>query len=377
MSFRLTKLELREVRIPFRFTFKHALAERREANNLILTVYSDTGHAGYGESLARPYLTGETVVSAWDDIKERWWPAVRSLAYPQSLLPTDALRPVYQEADEARRTGSYGGVDIAIYDLWGRVTATAGSRLFGQTPTSQVLTCPLGGGGPRSIKWISRASKVAGFRDFKLKTGRPDDELRLRMAREVLGPQRDIRVDANAARTVEESLAMAETLRRYNVSSLEQPIPAGDVEGLARIQHETGIDVMADESLCSREDARRLIDADATKLWNLRLAKVGGFTGFLELLDMAKRAGVRIHHGVLVGESTLLAAAARACSGLTDFAHVEYGFPEILLRVQPFRGGPGGIRGVGRPLIASAGLGLKPDKVVLDKVTVRKLELEG
>ena len=53
MPFRLTRLELREVRIPFRFSFKHALAERKEANNLFLAVYASTGHVGYGEVLGR------------------------------------------------------------------------------------------------------------------------------------------------------------------------------------------------------------------------------------------------------------------------------------------------------------------------------------
>ena len=375
MSFRLTKLELREVRIPFRFTFKHALAERREANNLIVALHSGTGHIGYGEVLPRPYLTGETITSAWEDIQKRWWPAVRALEYAQSHPPNKALRPVYREADEARRTGSYGGVDIAIHDLWGRVTATPGRHLFGQTPSRQTLTCPLGGGGPKSIKWIGRLGKLLGFQEYKLKTGRPDDEQRLKISRDILGPRRDIRVDANAGWTVEQSLAAANMLKQYNVSSIEQPIPAGDVTGLARIQQESGIDVMADESLCSRADAQALIDAGAANIWNLRLAKVGGYTGFLELLEMAKGAGVRIHHGVLVGESPLLAAASRACAGLTDFAHVEYGFPRVLLKDLPFRGGPGGLFGTAQPLKSAAGLGVEPNDAVLDKTTVRKIEL--
>ena len=43
MTLRFTQLEIREVKIPFRFAFKHALAVRREAHNLILTLSSDTG----------------------------------------------------------------------------------------------------------------------------------------------------------------------------------------------------------------------------------------------------------------------------------------------------------------------------------------------
>ena len=375
-SFRLTSLELREVRIPFRFSFKHALAERKEANNLFVAIQADSGHIGYGEVLPRPYLTGETVSSAWQDIGERYWPAVRSLEFRTDRPPSEALRDVYLEADASRKTGSYAGVDIAIHDAWGRVTETPGCALFGPVRRSLGLRGALGVGGVPAVRWSGRLGKLLGFREFKLKTGRADDVKRIRAARAILGHGCDLRIDANAGWTVDETLAMAHTLKQYDVSSIEQPIPAGNVEDLARIQRETGVDVMADESLCSRSDAEALLAARAANLWNVRLAKVGGFTGVLELVGIARRAGVRIHLGVLVGESAVLTAAGRACAGLADFAHVECGFPRILLRHQPFSGDPGGYRGTGRPLRSPAGLGVEPNRAILDRFTVRKISLQ-
>jgi L-alanine-DL-glutamate epimerase-like enolase superfamily enzyme len=374
-SFRLTSLELREVRVPFRFSFKHALAERKEAHNLFVAIRSDSGHTGYGEVLPRPYLTGETVSSAWQDIRERWWPAVRALEFRIDRPPAETLRDMYLEADAARKTGSYAGVDIATHYAWGHATRTPGRVLFGQNSCAERLTCALGGGGLRAVRWSGRLGKLAGFREFKLKTGRADDLERIRAARAVLGPDCDLRIDANAGWTVEQTLDMAPTLRECGVSSIEQPIPAGDVEDLARIQREAGLDVVADESLCSRADAEALLAAGAANLWNVRLAKVGGFTGVLELLGLARQAGVRINLGVLVGESAVLTAAARACAGLADFAHVEFGFPRILLKYQPFRGDPGGYRGTGKPLRSHAGLGVGPNPAVLDRFSVRKLDL--
>jgi L-alanine-DL-glutamate epimerase-like enolase superfamily enzyme len=374
MCFRLARIELREIRIPFRFSFKHALAERREAHNLIVAVQADSGPAGYGEIVPRAYLTGESVASAWDDVLQRWWPALRELQFRRGAAPRIALRPLYEQADDERRTASYAGVDIAVHDLWARVTGTPGHSLFGQTPAAQRLTCPLGGGGPAAVRALGRLGRLCRFRDFKLKTGDGDDARRLRAARRALGPAADLRVDANAAWNVERTLALRDVFAECRVSSLEQPIPAGDSAGLAQIQRETGIDVMADESLCTRADARALIQAGAARIWNLRLAKVGGFSGFLELLDLARGAGIRVHHGVLVGETAVLAAAARACAGLADFAHVEHGFGEILLGRQPFRRGPRWRWGVGRPLGPAPGLGVQPVPAVLEAVTIRKQE---
>lgn len=373
MSLRITRLEVREVKIPFRFTFKHALAERNVAHNLIVVAHTDTGHAGFGEILPREYLTGETIASAWADLRDRWWPRLRMLEFSETENPVVRLRPVYLEADGARRTGSYAGIDVAVVDAWARSVKKTGATLFGQTPPAeQSLTWPLGGGGVRSVKWSARVGKLFGFRDFKLKTGREDDRERLRCVRRVLGTGRDLRVDANAAFTVEAALARAAMLREFGVSSVEQPIPAGDCAGLARIEREGGIPVMADESLCTLADARALIAAKAASLWNLRLAKVGGFTGFLELLALARAHNIGVHHGVLVGESPVLTAAARACAGLADYTHVEYGFAGVLLKKNIFTGWDRVYSGRGRPLGNAFGLGITPILPVFDSVTVRR-----
>ena len=129
----------------------------------------------------------------------------------------------------------------------------------------------------------------------------------------------------------------------------------------------------------------------AADIWNLRLAKIGGFTGMLSMLRVAgyplppaltrkptagpgrlplKSYQPKIHLGVLVGETSLITAAARACLGLVPFLHVEYGYPNMLLTIDPFQGDPGGYSGIGRPLGDDYGLGVSPRPHLLDKVTV-------
>ena len=65
-----------------------------------------------------------------------------------------------------------------------------------------------------------------------------------------------------------------------------------------------------------------------------------------------------MHLGVLVGETSLITAAARACLGLCPYLHVEYAYPRILLTIDPFQGDPGGYSGTGRPLGDDFGLGV-------------------
>lgn len=368
---KIVAVEVHEVKIPFRFSFKHALAERREAHNLIIVVRDDLGNEGLGEILPRPYLTGETIASVWASLRERWIPRVLGLEFTAEENPRQQLEPIFLAADQRRELAAYSGLDVAIYDLWARRFRISGALLLGQDPKRTRgwirFTCPLGGGGRRSVKWIGRTARLLGFRDFKLKTGRPDDAIRLRAARAAIGAAADLRVDANAGWTEALALQLAPVLKEVGISSIEQPVPAKDLAGMSKIQAETGIAVMADEALCTLADAHALLAAGAAKIWNIRLAKNGGFTGFLHFTRLAEAHGIGRHHGVLVGESPILTAAARACYGCSEFLHFEYGYPWLLLKKNIASGGPGGNWGLSRGFrLSRIGLGVKLRRKVLN-----------
>jgi L-Ala-D/L-Glu epimerase len=395
MTLRFRHLELREVKIPFRFAFKHTLAVRREAHNLILTLHSENGTIGYGEVIPRPYLTGESIDSAWQDIYSHYLPALRDLQFEVSQYPYEALQPVFSWATNQRKTAAYAGLDLAVWDAWAKTARRPGYSLFGQSrPLSAALTCPLGTGSFRYLWRVASLTKFLGFEHYKLKVGRIQDLAAVRLIRRIIGPRCDLRVDANGGWEVDQAISMARELQQFDVSSLEQPIPAGNVQDLARVQREGGLPVMADESLCTLTDAQTLLAEQAADIWNLRLAKIGGFTGLLAMLQVAgyplppamkgksfvnpyrvkPSSGYRpkMHLGVLVGETSLITAAARACLGLCPFLHVEYGYPRILLKIDPFRGNPGGYSGTGRPLGDEFGLGIIPRPQLLDSITVRR-----
>ncbi len=399
MILRITRLELREITIPFRFAFKHSLAVRRQARNLILALHTDAGTVGYGEVIPRRYLTGETIASAWEDICRQFWPALRELHLNAQEYPYQALQPFFTWASEQRRTAASAGVDLAIWDAWAKAAQRPGYSLFGQRRSLPVpLTGPLGAGSMRYLWRTASLMRFLGFVDYKLKVGNVQDLAAVQLLRKIIGPRCDLRVDANAGWQVDQAIAMAQELRQFGVSSVEQPVPAGNVQDLAQVQRQGGLPVVADESLCTLADARMLLAEQAADIWNLRLAKIGGFTGFLALLQMAgyplppglNRAPLpgrlrpvsnhgyrpKIHLGVLVGETSLITAAARACLGLCPYIHVEYGYPWILLKMDPFQGDPGGYSGTAKPLGEAFGLGVTPKTHLLDHLTVRQEVLE-
>ena len=79
MGLKFIKVGVYEIKIPFRVSYRHALADRREASSLIIEVTTEDGIVGYGEVVPRSYLTGETLESAKNFILNQLWDKVSSL----------------------------------------------------------------------------------------------------------------------------------------------------------------------------------------------------------------------------------------------------------------------------------------------------------
>lgn len=403
-------MTLYEIAMPMRFSFRHALASRSQAHNLLVCLRTDDGTEGWGEAIPRSYLTGETSESAWADLRDRWWPQVRGCPLPAD--PRAMLAPLYTDADALRKTASYAALDVAVVHAASNChripvpdllrqwmppfqadplsTPSSPSSLpgdgtgsFPEPGTAQnltqthgqrsapPLTAPLGGHSVKRVVRLARIFRFLGFKHFKIKVGLGEDAEKVLAARHALGAGADLRVDANAAFHVEDALAFAHATRAASLSAFEQPIPPGDPQAMHRIQVEGGIPVMADESLCTQADAAALQEAGGVAVWNLRLAKVGGYTGVLTLGQQAITVGVALHLGVLVGQTSLLAGAERACMAVLPLRYMEYGFPRLLLRGDPVRGGPGGYRGEAYPPAAVPGCGIRVLPSALSRVCLR------
>ncbi|HEY0549770.1 MAG TPA: hypothetical protein VGF13_09215, partial [Verrucomicrobiae bacterium] len=84
---RIASFELWSVDLPFRHAFKHAAAERRQSDSLFLQCTLDDGTIGFGESLPRVYVSGETRDGAFELLSTRVLPRLigRSFAHMADL----------------------------------------------------------------------------------------------------------------------------------------------------------------------------------------------------------------------------------------------------------------------------------------------------
>ena len=153
--------------------------------------------------------------------------------------------------------------------------------------------------------------KLYGFSTVKLKVGKDlkADVENVRLARLIMGDKSILRVDANCAWSVAETLDFAQKVQAYDVASIEQPLKADDIEGLRQLSVSIPQAIVLDESLCTVENAREYAENLNKVEFNIRVSKVGGLLTARTILNIAQGAGIKCHLGAQVGESGILTAS--------------------------------------------------------------------
>jgi L-alanine-DL-glutamate epimerase-like enolase superfamily enzyme len=382
----VTELRLFAVDLPFKVAFRHAAASRTTSESLFLRVGLDSGAEGWGESLPRAYVSGERREGAFALLRDSILPALLGRTFQSSsavdsfLEKCDGQAPAEWVPPEVPQTSAWCTVDLALLDAFGRAFGAPAS-LGGQPASADALrsyrysgVVSAGRGWPYAVSLL----KMRAFRfpHVKLKVEEEGAEQAARTARRLLGRRVDLRVDANMAWDVEEALAAIGELRAVGIQSFEQPIPAGDLAGLARLVAESAAGVVADEGLTNRESLQTLISHRACTGANVRISKCGGLVGAYARCRETLDADLMLQVGCQVGESSLLSAAhltlLQALAPLTPGVRYAEGcFGRHLLREDPasplVQFGYGG-RPPRRP--PGAGLGVQVDLAALQRHTV-------
>lgn len=329
---RVISAELFRLGIPFRFSFTHAAATRRTSDNLVLKLTLQNGIVGYGECLARSYVTGETADTVSNWFIREGQPFLAAL----DLRDRDAFAELIAGADRGvLDAGGAAGclVELATIDAFGKLFGVRVSDLFGRRERETATYAGVVGRmNAVARRLLLRRMRDAGLRTAKLKVGfGTADVAALADCRAVLGPEAVLGVDANGAWQADEALKAIEQMRRFNVDFVEQPTARGDRAGAAIVAAHSPIPVVLDESVCSMADAE---DACANKLghgFSVRVSKVGGLRNALRLHDFARERGLRYHVGALVGETGILAAAGRQLALMTEPRTTEGSVGDLLL----------------------------------------------
>ncbi|MFC1549074.1 mandelate racemase/muconate lactonizing enzyme family protein, partial [Candidatus Omnitrophota bacterium] len=373
MSATVKKIEILQVELPFKKVFKHASHERCSSNSVFIKIYLDGGVIGYGEALPREYVTGESPGMVYTKLQ---YDLLQGLIGAEFSSIKDASD--FIERFEGLDGPCKCATELALFDAVGKyygesVCSFLGERVAGEVFYSGVISA----GSTASAALDALKLKLYGFKQVKIKVGLQDDLERLRAIRRILGENIDIRVDANCAWNTEEAIENINMMREFAISAVEQPVKGDDIAGLKKVTDSVQETVIADESLCTIDDAQRLASERACNMFNIRLSKCGGLTNALKIADIARQNGIKCQLGCQVGESGVLSAAGRhfaCCVSGIDYLEGSYG--RFLLKEDVTkedttfsrRGRAGALKG--------PGLGVNVADEVLDRYTVNRAVVE-
>jgi len=179
---------------------------------------------------------------------------------------------------------------------------------------------------------LARAAVADGFRTIKIKVGLnvEDDVRRCRMAREAIGPDCALAIDANQRWNVPEAIIWIRRLAQFRIAWMEEPTSPDDVLGHAAIRRAVSpVPISTGEHAQNRVMFKQLFQAQAVDLIQIDAARVGGVNENLAILLLAAKFGIRVFpHAGGVGLCELVQHLAMAdfltISGNMEDRAIEY-----------------------------------------------------
>ena len=302
--------------------------------------YADTATAKLVADVLREQVEGKDALSppaAWNAMVRR----IRNLGRPGICSMAVAA------------------VDTALWDLKAKLLGLPLVTLLGQVRRGVPL---YGSGGFTSYSipqlqqqlgsWVEQ-----GIPRVKMKIGShaEDDLARVRAAREAIGDEAELFVDANGAYSRKQALAMAERFAELGVKWFEEPVSSDDLEGLRLLRDRApaGMDIAAGEYGYDLPYFRHMLEAGAVDVLQADATRCAGITGFMQTVALCQA------HCMPLSAHTAPALHMHACCAATPLRHLEYFHDHVRIERMLFDGVPEPVNGELQPDLSRPGLGLE------------------
>ena len=305
---RIEAIDVIEVRVPRRASNRitTSYGTLPDAHYALVRVHAE-GLIGVGEAATEQWWTGEDAASVRHAVERYLAPALvgQSMGIREAAAAMDAQVAANQYAKAA--------IEMALWDLLGQAAGLPLYALLGGGPPRPVpIKYVIGAHEPRAARDEALAGKQLGFRYLKLKVGGElsADLARLAAVTEVLDEGERVGVDANAGWSPVTALGALEPLAAQGVAFLEQPVSPRFPEAMAEITRRSPIPVVAHESVFTLRDGFEAATGALAHVWALTPSTHGGLLATLDLLSLARAAGIPCLLGsnVELGVATALLA---------------------------------------------------------------------
>ncbi len=282
------RAEILRIAIPFRFEFRHALAERSVGEGVILVLHDRLGRVGHGECAPRDYVSGESADSVVDSLTRRVTGVLGHRFDSFDALCSHLARQVDSLPREEH--AAFCAFELAALDVGGKAFGHSSGEPLGPVRNARVAySGVVSASGKEAAAKTCAGMKKLGVTRAKVKVGAElEEDLEvLATVREILGEEAELRADANGAWTAEVALARLRAFEPFGLLGIEQPCAADDIDGLARV---TATSILSVVAAAGRQFAARtpglrfaegsygrlLLQADVSETMDLEPGGIGG-----------------------------------------------------------------------------------------------------
>ena len=370
---RVEAVELRVIALPMisPFAASHGTVSTRTA---VIARVLGGDDDGWGEcaALPEPTYSEEYVDGAYLALQELLVP--RLLAAEGPITPAD-LSSLF--SDVIGHPMAKASIELALLDAHGHRSSTSLSDLFAPHPPGPSSVVPAGVAiglleTPDALAAEVSTRVAEGYGRIKIKIAPGRDIEFVRAAREAAGASIQLSVDANGAYALDDAKTLAE-LGAFDLSYIEQPLPADDLIDHAELAQRITTPVCLDESLTSSVVTREALDMGACSVVCVKAPRYGSWLEAASVLDHCAGLGIDAWVGGMldcgIGRAANIALAAHPGATLTgDIAASSRFFTEDICAPFAVTGsnGNGTIK-----VPVGPGLGITIDSGALSKLTIR------
>jgi muconate cycloisomerase len=291
------------------------------------------GVTGIGEAatLGGPRWSEESVEAIKANIDTYLAPAVLGLAADRFTVAG-----VQMDAAAKRNNAAKAAIDTALFDAVGKTLNVQAALLLGGVVRDRIPVLWTLASGDPAQEIAEAEAKIAGrlHNTFKVKIGAqaPEaDVARLRCLAEALEGRATLIADVNQAWDETTTVRFLPALADLGVRLVEQPLPAWNIAGMARVRARSSVPLMADECVFSTHDMLHVAQSAAADVVSLKLVKHAGLLNLRNVAAVAEAAGIGLYGGCLLESSIGAAAHLHAFAGLRtlDWGCEHFG-PQIL-----------------------------------------------
>ena len=263
---------------------------RTSIDMLLVRVETDGGIVGWGEAFGHRVFPATRAI-----IDTVLGPMCVGRDPSQiSAINEDVQRVVHGIGRNGPTMYALSGIDIALWDIAGKVAGAPLYRLLGGSPRADLpaYASLLRYGTADAVARYTVQALGRGYRLIKLHEITVPE---VKAARDVAGADARIMLDTNCPWTVVQAIEMARRLAPLGLRWLEEPVfPPENVEGLAEVRQRGGIATAAGENYGTAWEFRRAFEAGAIDYAQPSVTKIGGVTELRRVAALAETFGVTV-----------------------------------------------------------------------------------